>query len=74
MEWIIGGIIGFFIGGMFCWFIQKFRTRSTLDKESAKHNVEVAGLQARLKIDNAQRITWVIPVGSRNSSRSISPG
>lgn len=57
MEWIIGGIIGFFIGGMFCWFIQEFRTRSTLDKESAKHNVEVAGLQARLKIDdNAQRI------------------
>ena len=57
MEWIIGGIIGFFIGGMFCWFIQEFRTRSTLDKESAKHNVEVAGLQARLEIaDNAQRI------------------
>ena len=57
MEWIIGGIIGFFIGGMFCWFVQEFRTKSTLDRESAKHNVEVAGLQARLEIaDNAQRI------------------
>ncbi len=57
MEWIIGGIIGLLIGGTVCWFVQEFRTKSTLDKESAKHNVEVAGLQARLEIaDNAQRI------------------
>lgn len=57
MEWIIGGIIGLLIGGTVCWVVQEFRTRSTLDKESAKHNVEVAGLQARLEIaDNAHRI------------------
>lgn len=57
MEWIIGGIIGLLIGGTVCWFVQEFRTRSTLDKESAKHNVEVAELQARLEIaDNTQRI------------------
>ena len=57
MEWIIGGIIGLLIGGTVCWFVQEFRTRSTLDKESAKHKEEVAGLHARLEIaDNAQRI------------------
>ena len=57
MEWIIGGTIGLLIGGTVCWFVQEFRTRSKLDKESAKHKVEMAGLQARLETaDNAQQI------------------
>lgn len=37
MEWIIGGIIGLLIGGIVCWFVQKFQTKNTQQIiESAK--------------------------------------